>query len=295
MKTSVNLFHEKGYLIVDNAYSAEDLFYFKQAFWRIIELMLIKKDLKMDLSKSASLEEKCDAGLILLRQANPDYPLFVQGAISRSPEYFRLSSSTKVMQTMRKLLELEENDPLYLTNNGIIFTNPNDPENKRSSNIQVNWHKDTFFTIPRSRYVHIWSPVLHHADESIGTLRVCPGSHKEGIGKQKINVDAQYDHRYYIESKDALSYEPISINVKLGQALIFHQHLIHASGNNTSKNVRCTMIGMHHDGSTEAFSPLLVEYKYLEQTPEGYFYELFQDEKAAKIIHEQAAFPPPNK
>jgi hypothetical protein len=283
-----SFFQENGYLIINDAYSLEDIDSFKRALYEVIWIYAKKFNLHIPIQDGAKLEDKCDAGLLALRKMNPSYALLVQSVIARLPEYYKLCSSDKVMGRMKSLLGLENFSPLYLTNNGIIFTNPNDAANRTFSNINTGWHRETFFTIPRSRFLHVWAPVLHHADEEIGTLMICQGSHKNGIGAQLIHPDAQYDHRYSVDPVEIDQYHQKSIAVKLGQALIFDGRLIHRSGINTSRHVRCTLIGLHHDISQQEFFPLSIDYRYSRQTPEGYYYELFHDEKAIPLISEQA-------
>lgn len=283
-------FSQNGYLIIDDAVDKNDLLAFQAAFWETINETLKRFDIIFG-SSSGDLAEKCDLGLIALNQANSDYPVFVQACLSRSPEYYHLCSNKKVMNYIRLLLGLTETSPIYLTNNGIIFTHPNDSSNKRSSNIEIEWHRDTFFTIPRSKFLHIWIPLLHDTTKANGALQVCPGSHKEGIGKQLIDPEAPYDHRYTVDPSSIAAYQPISLEIKLGQALIFDNCLIHRSGKNTSDQVRCTLIGLHHDISTPYFHPLSVSYGYQQQTPESYFYEVYGDKKAIPLLSEQAITP----
>ena len=63
--------------------------------------------------------------------------------------------------------------------------------------------------------------------------------------------------------------------------------MIHRSGENKSAHVRCTLIGLHHDVSQKNFCPLSVQYFYTEQTPEGYFYEIYKDKTAIPLVDEQ--------
>lgn len=288
--SDIEKFNSDGYLLVDRAISMDDLVGFKECLWSIIQIALSRYEINFsDIKEVLPVEDKCDHGFALLRKAGPDCLSFVQASISRSPEYYRLCSNPKIVSYIRQLIAPQaKNTPLYLTNNGIIFTNPNDSSNKSSSNIEIDWHKDTFFTLPKSHFLHIWMPLLHDATEDIGALQVCPGSHKEGVGVQQIHPEAPYDHRYGINSDIIKKFHPISINVRLGQALIFDGHLLHASGKNVSNHVRCTLIGLHHAVSNPNFEPLAVSYGYLKQTPESYFYELFKDEKALPLIDEQA-------
>lgn len=287
LRSDLDFFLQTGYLILDDAISKEELSGFHSVFLETINRALNRFNV-VSHTPSSDLVKKCDLGLIALNEANPDYPLFVQACLSRSPEYYRLCSNEKIMNHVRFLLGLTETSPIYLTNNGIIFTHPNDGLNKRSSNIELEWHRDTFFTIPKSQFLHVWVPLLHDATKENGALQVCVSSQQGGIGKQLINPDAPYDHRYAVDPDSITSYKQESLEVKLGQALLFDSCLIHRSGKNTSDQVRCTLIGLHHDISTPDFHPISVSYGYEKQTPESYFYELFGDEKSIPLLNEQA-------
>lgn len=240
--SNYNFFHEHGYIIVD-AINAQDLNAFQASLSNTISIYLKKNSLpQLTPAKQFNFKEQCDYGLSILRSINPDYSLAIQAVISRTPEFYKLCSNKIIMNTARNLLTLAKNSSLYLTNNGIIFTNPNDSNNHRSCNIELDWHKDTFFTIPKSRFVQIWVPLLHDASPEIGTLQVCPGSHLAGIGKQKMHMSVQYDHRFTMDKQEISQYVPQELQVRLGQALIFDGRLIHRSGKNISTHIRSTML-----------------------------------------------------
>jgi ectoine hydroxylase-related dioxygenase (phytanoyl-CoA dioxygenase family) len=292
----MNLFQQKsaqfqsdGYAIFDDLFPKEDFLAF-----RCVLKVVIREALNRAKNQGEEIPQltpgcEIEEGLIVLRKINPSFAAFVQRVISRSPEFFRLSSNPEVAKATRSLLGLKENSPLYLLSNGVILTFPNDAANKTSSNFALAWHKDIFFTIPKSQYVHIWVPLLYDATLEIGTLKVIPGSHKEGIGKQKIDINTAYNYRYSLDPESVKEVEAKSVEVKLGQALIFDYRLAHRSGENISDRVRCTMLGLMHNASNPDFLPVSTHYAYYGQTPEAYFAEIFDNEDARKIALEQAA------
>ena len=50
------------------------------------------------------------------------------------------------------------------------------PQNTKHTVIQ--WHTDTFYTCKDGQYVHFWAPIIEDATESLGSLHILPGSHK---------------------------------------------------------------------------------------------------------------------
>lgn len=98
-----------------------------------------------------------------------------------------------------------------------------------------------------------------------------------------------YNNQYTIQPDKLYKYSPESIEVNLGDILIFDSHFVHKSGINSSNLVRCSMLGAYHDALCDEFSPISFECKYYRKTPEGYFYELFGDENAKKIMFDDMA------
>ena len=285
-RDEIILFQERGFAILKNAIPKDLLSYFKATLERLVDIFF-EKHLEHSNNKKPTLS--CDEKIIALKNKNPDYVSIIQRIISRTPEFFSLSSCIDTMPLMRVIYGLDDKSPVYIINNGVVFTCPNDSHNKAISNFETGWHNDVFYTIPQSRFWQVWVPLLHHATTEIGTLIVCPGSHKDGIGKQGIDIAADYNNRYFINPDSLSKYAPESIEVELGDIFIFDSRLIHKSGVNTSNNVRCSMLGAYHDALSNNFLPISFEYKYYTKTPEGYFYEIFGDENARKIMFDDIA------
>lgn len=282
---------ENGYVIVNHAFSAEDLNAFKNCMQAIVRVALNKAMKNYPNMTPVAKGDELDLGLLVLKRIDARYISFVQRTISRTHEFFRLVSNPRNTEIMKELLGLTKHAPSYISSSGIIFNFPHDSQNKSSANIELDWHTDVFFTIPRSNFLHFWAPLIHNATEEIGTVRVCPGSHKEQMVKQNINLDTSYNHRYTVDPTVVAKYKPLSVEAKLGQLLIFARDLIHRSGVNTSELVRCSLVGLSHDATYDDFIPFTTEYKYSGQTPEAYFYEIFGDAKAKSIMYEQAVSP----
>ncbi len=87
-------------------------------------------------------------------------------------------------------------------------------------------HQDYSFNIGSSNSVTIWIP-LQDTSITEGALLCSPGSHKSGIFENAKGI-----------IPDRFEFDFESVPVKLGEALIFNQKLVHKSGVNTSDNVR---------------------------------------------------------
>lgn len=278
-------FKKNGYCVID-AFDRGSILELQKVLFAIVQFYLKKIGLVGSEEKLFSLDE-LDKGLQFLRKHSSECISKIQRTISRTPEFFRLSSSSVLSSTIRDLFSLSNDEPLYMLSNGIIFGFPHD-ETKKSINFVIDWHKDTFFTIPRNQFIQIWVPLLQDACSENGALQVCPKSHKEGIGKQEFNAGSTFNYRYTVPQEEVDRYEVSSVDVKLGQALIFDGQLIHASGHNSSEQVRATMLGIFHEMG-EHFEPLQTQYLYVGETPEEYFYNTFGDENIKSLFNESSA------
>lgn len=282
-QNEIFFFQENGYIILEDVIPFHLLIALKKTLEKLIDHYYCKHIISYQ--KYLTIDEK----IIALKNFDPNVISIIQRIISRTPEFFSISSHCDVVSLMRELYQLTPDSPFYVINNGIVFTCPHDVANSSISNFHTEWHNDVFYTIPNSRFCQVWIPVLNEATPNIGSLIVCPGSQKAGIGKQKINLAANFNNRFTIDADTLTQYTPLSIEVKYGGMMIFDSRLIHRSGNNHSNLVRCTILGAYHDALTEEFSPVSFEYKYYKKTPEGYFYELFKDENAKKVMFEDLA------
>jgi len=152
-------FQEHGYIVLQQAISKSLLDAFKETLGKLVDVFFIVS--------------------------------VIQRIVSRTPEFFSLSSCINTMPWIKSIYGLDEKSPVYIINNGIVFTCPDDKNNKAVSNFETNWHNDIFYTIPKSHFWQVWVPLLHNATIEIGTLIICPGSHKDKNIKQQIDINAK--------------------------------------------------------------------------------------------------------
>lgn len=95
------------------------------------------------------------------------------------------------------------------------------------------WHQDKWFSLSSVHSVVLWAP-MGPIEPSMGYLQVIPGSHKGGM----VNFKKRATGREPYEPVDAPDEgQSIPVQMKYGEAIIFHQDLLHRSNMNTS--VRC--------------------------------------------------------
>lgn len=279
-------FEENGYVVVNLFKNLEVLNKFEDQIKNTAKIIL--KNNSLFLYEKYLHHDNISEILIGVKE---EFPLFInklQRAIIRSPEYFQLATHNLIIAAFRDMFGKDKESPIYMLSNGVIFTYPND-DRKVASNIKLDWHTDLFYTIPRSRFMHVWMPLFQANNKNNGSLVVCKGSHKSKVHQHIINPDDSYNYRYIVDKKEVSKYEEVHIEVQRGEFLLFHSNLIHRSGDNSSGNVRITLIGLYHDVDNLNFEPVSTIYKYNKETPEAYFAETFQSAEAKKLSKQFAA------
>lgn len=279
----VSQFYEKGYLVISNALRRESVKNFCSTLEVVVDSIVTKANLKNKIDlRSLDINSK----IIALSQLDFSYLSIAQRILSRTPEFYQLCAETNLFNAIRAIFGLNQLDPIYVLSNGIVFNMPNCSETRTSANLQLDWHKDDFFTIPNSPFVQFWGPVLNSSTEKSGTLQVCVKSHKKPTIKQVFHPESTFNYRYTVPSEEVLEFEKKSINLEPGELVIFDGNLVHASGFNTDKNPRVSILGVCHNAKHENCIPVSTVYKYHGKTPEMLYYEKYHDEAIKKVMYE---------
>lgn len=284
----ITRFNEHGYVVIDNIIDKNDLMSFQKACLGILFRVIQENSIPLN-NMSDGVVSQINSLLLLIREKIPSELTKVQRLISRLPEFFRIASGESISNHIKSFLNKDIYSPLYVISNVAVFGFPGSQNKNQVFDFYTDWHNDVYWTIPDSRFAHIWIPLLNSVTSELGQLQVCVGSHKcEEQHKYVFRNDAPYNYRYGFEEDYLAQFEKESIPVKLGQVLFFHKNLIHRSGMNISKSLtRMTMLGMFHDATNEACVPGTPSLKFKNKTPEQSYYERFKDESVKPFLYEQ--------
>jgi ectoine hydroxylase-related dioxygenase (phytanoyl-CoA dioxygenase family) len=142
----------------------------------------------------------------------------------------------------------------------------------------VPWHQEVVYYVPGSDFVQTWAPLIIDATIVNGTIQICPASHNE-IAKQSYHEGEGDDYRYIVDEDVIKKYNPISLEMKLGQLLIFDSKLIHRSGKNESSQTRYSLVGINHNIVNEQFTPPRFVVKNRDKIMNDYYKELQPSEQ----------------
>jgi len=263
---ATRFFNKNGYVIIKNFFTEEDLAECKCELKNIIEAYRIKAGLPPLKTDS---EDIFTTGINQLESIDHEYVAAIYDTIFQSPVFFRISGSKRTEETIKMLLGVDNSQPLYAYTNRCRIDPPED--NRRT----YGWHQEVFYTVPKGRFIQTWAPLICDATVKNGTIEVAVGSHKEGLTQQTWNEIEGRATQILIEDSVVNKYPRVPVEMKVGELLFFSGYLAHRSGNNTSNQVRYSLIGMYHDVRHEPFLTPRISFQYRGLSPRQYYDQEF--------------------
>jgi ectoine hydroxylase-related dioxygenase (phytanoyl-CoA dioxygenase family) len=141
---------------------------------------------------------------------------------------YRLAADPRVETA---LCELGLAEPAISTRPEVRTDMPGDQQYRQP------WHQDWRYGQGSANAVTIWTP-LHDVGTSDGTIDLIPGSHLRGYLEAELLTDPR---RFSISDPRLDDEEHAPAELKLGEAIVFSQFLVHRSGWNTSSTARITV------------------------------------------------------
>ena len=261
-KEKYKLFWKQGFIIEKNFFNQNEIKKFNN---ELKEIILSYSNLSKNQLRYKK-KEIYNQLLIKISRNDKKIISYIYDTICYTQSFIRLHSNFKIQKYVNYLFKNKLSSPLYSNLNRVRMDFPKD------KTTLYDWHQEVFFTIPKSNMIQTWSPLINDTNFKNGTIKILPGSHKLGIPKQNI-VNIKNRRTQITLSKEILKrFKPRSINVKVGDMIFFSGKLFHSSGNNTSEQVRYSMVGMYHDLQNKNFlPPYLPKWKHRLMTPKKYF------------------------
>lgn len=166
-------------------------------------------------------------------------------AYERHDLYREWAENDFITQSIQQLLQSDE---LYLTPNHHNSVMTKAPE----FSSQTNWHRDTRYWHFNNKYlINSWLALGSESNEN-GGLFVLPGSHR--WDDESIVLDEQQflisDHP---ANKSRLSLAKV-VELEAGDCLLFSAHCFHAAANNSTDNVKLSLVFTYHGEKTHGLT-----------------------------------------
>ena len=134
------------------------------------------------------------------------------------------------------------------------------------------WHQEIFYTIPETKFIQTWCPLIRDTTLENGTIEVCEGSHREGIAKQTWNEINGRATQIIVNEDVVAKYKQKKIPMSKGEVLFFDPHMFHRSGHNSTKDeIRFSLVGMWNDTTNIKFRAPKPEFKSRTISAKEYF------------------------
>lgn len=123
----------------------------------------------------------------------------------------------------------------------------NIPGNKRTA---TKWHSEANYYPKRRSILNIWIPTFRDKDRSNGTMWVRPGTHAkdhwdyiEYFGHDDASFNAKNHIRQLeIPEEELAAYPKVPIEAKRGDIVFFQRNLVHATGENSGKDLSLSTV-----------------------------------------------------
>lgn len=260
---SNNLFNKKGYIVKKDLISSKlhsELFFM---FYDLAYSCINRNNIKCDFTikninqiKFSKDIKELDKLLLKILDYNNKLMGELYDTVSYSSTFLKLVSNSHMEDTARSLLNLKKHNTIYSYTHRIRIDPPRDERRT------YGWHQEIFYTIPNTKFVQTWCPLIRNTTMKNGTIEVCEGSHKEGVAKQTWNEANERATQIIVDANIVKKYKESSMPMKLGEVLFFDPHLFHRSGHNSTKDeIRFSLVGMWNDTTDKKFRAPKPEFK----------------------------------
>jgi len=244
-----------GFYIERNVFDTKDMGEIFINFYDICFNIALKHNIKHktpipnNVSYPNNLKD-LDYLVLAIFNVNKDLLGEVYDTFSYSLTFMRFLGNKKVENITQELLNINKTTSLYGVTNRMRIDPPFDERRT------YGWHQEIFYTIPNTKFLQTWCPMMRDTTIENGTIKIKQGSHKEGIAKQSWKQEIEgRSTQIIIDPEITNKYKTISLEMKVGDILFFDGHLAHKSGNNSTKDeVRFSLVGMWNDTSYVGFN-----------------------------------------
>ncbi len=283
-KQDMESYDRDGFLIVDDAFSQEELTAFDKALLYTVRTY-VKQAAKGEnpFSRIADMYEEIDLATAWLEEQDHYYIAQIYHAIADIPAFLKLGIKPQLESIAGQLLGAQEAEPLYTLTKRCRIDLPTE------TSYTFGWHQEVFYSIPKSQFMMMWAPLLRPATVENGTIDVAVGSHKEGVADQDWTMNDGIPNQIIVKDEVVARYEVRPVIIKPGQLVIFSNKLIHRSGENTSGTTRFSLVSSFHRMDSEDFQAARFTGSYFGLDPMSYYRSLLS--KAPVATGEPAKIP----
>ena len=230
-------FKDKGFLVIKSFYNREEIEAIQLGIWKIIGLIILKYNLTIKQEDFTS--ETFDSGFNEIIAKNRSLGGEIYDAIKQIPAFMRLVCCIKneeIVTQIRQSALVGIGKGSY----GIRIDNPNEEK------FRAPWHQDYLAQFGSIDGIVLWSPLIK-LNESMGPVKFCVGSHKDGVvpvytnEKKESGKTGAYALTLDSEQERINRYPLFAPLTEPTDLVLIDFLTIHASGYNISNRSRWSM------------------------------------------------------
>lgn len=228
-------FHRDGFVVVPGFYDlATEIEPIQRAIHRIIKLVIRRHSVPID--QPAFSAASYDASLLPLIAVDRAFGGEVYDALKLIPAFVRLAACER---NERAYAQLRGTEAVGFARGGLGIRVDLPAEER----YRAGWHQEYLFQLRSIDGVTVWSP-LGPVDAGLGPMRLCPGSHKDGVRPMgEINPDKFGPYAWGVDGAEeiATGYSWVAPETGPGDAIFVDYLTLHRSGVNAGRRARVSM------------------------------------------------------
>ncbi|MAW01531.1 MAG: hypothetical protein CMI81_01390 [Candidatus Pelagibacter sp.] len=251
-------FNKKGYVILKKFFNSKEINSLYENLWNCSYYYLYKlKPYRNFLNKlkknKSNFYYKFSNFYNFFEKDEKNTLHTLQHIYAQNTEIQSFFFTEKLKKIYSELLGIKHSQPLFLHGPNIFV---NKPKTKR---LLYKWHSEARFYPKRRNFLNIWFPLFTNKNKKNGTMQIVEGSHlnfdypiNEYIGYDKKTLNSQNNfYQKEIPSKYLKNFKKKSVEINVGDLILFERNLVHSSALNSSKDFSFALTGRLWDFSKD--------------------------------------------
>ena len=231
-------FQNDGFIYIQDFYDlTTEILPIQRDIYRIIGMVISRHSLPI--SQTPFTSENFDSGLSDIVANYRNHAGTIYDAMKKISSYVRLSNCEKHENLAKQLLTT---DFPGFANRGYGLRMDHPDEDK----FLTQWHQDYVSQLCSPKGIVLWSP-LRDVTLELGPVRLCLGSHREGIFPIVRDGDGSYGLKIKDEEEVVTRFASTAPGVNVGDLIVMDFKTLHCSSPNRSRRTRWAMISRYFD------------------------------------------------
>jgi ectoine hydroxylase-related dioxygenase (phytanoyl-CoA dioxygenase family) len=233
-------YFSKGYAIVDDAIRPEELEQFRQFLSLTIFRQLEDTGFYSKTRHDEKFKSMLSDGYMHLDRHDHAHIERLYLTMKDSEAVGRMVFAPRILSIVKEIMQLMPVQSAYVPYHVARMDPPHDER------FTYGWHQESFYSVFGAEQVQLWAPLVTASTRGMGTMSVLEGSHLLGEQDHVLErVKGGHEQKRIPDAAVPQGLKEWHAELELGQAVLFHPHLIHRSNKNSSEAVRYSLVAAY--------------------------------------------------